>query len=118
MKIEPLKRAAEFLGETIHDINQYRVEVKHYVTFADGAISENGSDLFNPHEEEGAHWLKKMELKLSPEQWKEYRSKMIDAFPTDTDSEWKSMPFSCLFERWLKCEAPTSLCFEKIMEVI
>jgi len=70
-----------------------------------------GTHLFNPNED--ANLLKKMELKLNPEQFSSYRFKMFNKW-AETDEtkmliEW---------EKWFKCEAETKLCFSKIMEVI
>jgi len=108
MDIEKLKRAADILGEEFrespHDagIGQIYSEKLERWTW------------FGPHQEEGAHWLKKMELKLDRKKRSEYETSMSIHFSSIRTEEgflW------CEFSFWFKT-APTKLCFEKIMEVI
>jgi len=98
--IEQLKKAAEFLGLVWGGLNP-----------SGTTCVRNGGDYddFEPELETGAHWLKKMELKLSPEQWAIYEVLMI--------KEWKKITPMIDLLMWFKT-APTKLCFEKICEVI
>jgi len=107
MDIEILKRAADWMGEEVAHENEHRIEVKHYTTMVDGVIYENGTELFNPHED--ANLLKKMEEKLSHKEFGVYENLMRQA--------WYSNDAKENFTKWFKT-APTKLCFEKLMEVI
>jgi len=112
MKIEILKKAAEFLDLVwfpAGDDNPMVVAKQHPIDL-DG-IYKTDIVPFTPHLETGIHWLRKMELSLSPEQWDEYTNLVLRHYPAGKDKFRR-------WERWFKCEASTELCFEKIMEVI
>lgn len=87
-----LLRAAEFLGLKTN-MDMFTLHIK-----------DKGP--FNPHEEEGRHWLVKIEKKMSLEQWDIYIDSMVYASGNNTPDF-----------KWLKT-APSSLCFKKIIQAI
>lgn len=119
MEIETLKRAAEFMGridtKKLEEIQSYKEKggAGFWIALmAEKAIWDKAMYKFNPHED--ANLLKKMELKLSHQQWNKYKGLMMDVY--DDDLNPNGLLFA--FERWFKCEAKTELCFNTIMEVI
>lgn len=96
--IEKLKRAARFIDEELETLG--------------GDLYAIRSDTsFNPDEEEGTHWLKKMLRKLPFHEKDQYIGLMEKEYQKLDNPDF-------LLSWWLVCEAPTELCFEKIMEVI
>lgn len=102
MDIQTLKRAAEFVGTLPENLELVKGDLYVYNVNEDMI-------LFNPHQETGAHWLKKMELKLSPEQWENYKDFMLIEFLKENPDT--------SFLMWFKT-AKCSVCFPIIMEVI
>lgn len=104
--IKELKRAAEFLGEDVIDVDNspQKVWVK------DEGIALN-IKIFNPHEKEGRHLLVEMLRKLDNNQFEAYVRLMVQAYLDNKEGPLLSMVR-------LIVTAPSKLCFEKIMEVI
>lgn len=103
MEIETLKRGAKWMGYIVYEHGTGPFDnLPSPIPYA--VDSDNRWKYikdFTFHED--ANLLKKMVAKLTPEQFDKYWTWLVDEAPS---------------LQWVLGEAPTKLCFEKLMEVI